>query len=76
MAIPPEIPFIILSASNASAGELEERESWVRQSKEGRHIRMEEGGHWIQLERPAIVVAAIQELVIRARDEKRAPAVD
>ncbi len=75
MPIPAEIPFIILSAGTASEAELEERDSWVRQSKFGRHVRIEEGGHWLQLERPTIVVEAIQELVWRARDEKRAPEV-
>lgn len=73
--IPEEIPIIVLSASNASEREIEERDSWVRQSKFGRHIRFNEGGHWLQLERPTIVIEAIQELVWRARHEKRAPAV-
>jgi len=75
MPIPAEIPFIVLSAANASKAELEEREAWVRQSRCGRHIRIEEGGHWLQLERPDMVVAAIQELVGLSRGEKKAPAV-
>jgi pimeloyl-ACP methyl ester carboxylesterase len=67
MPIAPEIPFIVLSASSANDAELQERDSWVRQSRCGRHIRIEESGHWLQLERPEVVVAAIQELVDLAR---------
>lgn len=63
MPIAPEIPFIVLSASSANNAELEERNSWVQQSRCGRHIRIEDSGHWLQLERPEVVVAAIQELV-------------
>ncbi len=63
MAIPEEIPFIVLSASNASAAEIEERDSWIRQSQCGRHMRLENTGHWLQLERPNAVIAAIRELV-------------
>jgi pimeloyl-ACP methyl ester carboxylesterase len=75
MPIPPEIPFIVLSASNANDAELQERDSWVQQSRCGRHIRIEESGHWLQLERPEVVVAAIQELVDLGRNKKKAPAV-
>jgi pimeloyl-ACP methyl ester carboxylesterase len=74
MPIPAQIPFIVLSASTATEAELEERESWVRQSQLGRHIRVDNGGHWLQLERPSIVIAAIQELVEAARQRKKAPA--
>ncbi|MGI8962545.1 MAG: alpha/beta fold hydrolase [Bryobacteraceae bacterium] len=63
MPLPPEIPFVVLSASSANEAELQERDSWVQQSRHGRHIRIEESGHWLQLERPDVVVAAIQELV-------------
>jgi pimeloyl-ACP methyl ester carboxylesterase len=70
MPIPPEIPFIVLSASSASDAELQERDSWVQQSQCGRHIRIEKSGHWLQLERPDVVVAAIQELVGLARNKK------
>jgi pimeloyl-ACP methyl ester carboxylesterase len=75
MPIPAKIPSIILSASSASEAELEERDSWVRQAQFGRHIRIDEGGHWLQLERPTVVTEAIQELVWKARHEKRAPEV-
>jgi pimeloyl-ACP methyl ester carboxylesterase len=75
MPIPAEIPFIILSASNATEREMDERDSWVREHARGRHIRAEQGGHWLQLEQPDMVVEVIQELVGLARREK-APAID
>ena len=70
MSIPPDIPLIILSAINATEEELRERDSWAQQSKHGKHIRVPESGHWIQLERPDAVVAAVRELV----DQNRRPA--
>ena len=63
MDIPAQIPLIILSASNATECELREREAWAKQSGNGRHIQLKDGGHWIQLEHPETVVAAIRELV-------------
>ncbi len=63
MPIPGQIPFIILSASNATEDELKERDSWLNASGRGRHIRVENSGHWIQLERPAVVVEAVREMV-------------
>ena len=62
MQIPEHVPFIVLSAANATAGELTERERWVKQSNRGRHIQLGEAGHWIQLEEPEAVVNAIREL--------------
>ncbi len=63
MPIPRGTPFIILSASNAQQGELEERDYWVEQSESGRHVRLSHGGHWVPLEQPDAVVAAVRELV-------------
>jgi pimeloyl-ACP methyl ester carboxylesterase len=70
MPIPPEIPFIVLSASNANEAELQERDSWVQQSRCAGHLRIEQSGHWLQLERPDVVITAIQELVDSARNKK------
>lgn len=63
MPVPREIPVTILSASTAAAGELQERESWVGQSARGRHIHIEDCGHWVQLEQPEVVAEAIRELI-------------
>ena len=63
MKTPARIPLTILSASSATKSELQEREIWAQQSQHGRHIRLNDGGHWIQLEYPEMVVAAIREMV-------------
>ena len=63
MTITAEIPLTILSAANATEGELRERELWAKQNQKGRHIQLSEGGHWIQLENPEVVMAAIREMV-------------
>ncbi len=70
LTTPPDIPVIILSASTATELELRERDSWVGQSARGRHIRVEECGHWVQLEQPEVVVAALRELIETASQEK------
>lgn len=63
MRIPEQIPFIVLSASNATETELAERDAWAQRSAKARHIRLEQSGHWIQLEHPGRVIQAIQELI-------------
>jgi pimeloyl-ACP methyl ester carboxylesterase len=63
MIVSPEIPVIVLSAANATASELQERDQWVRQSKRGRHIQVENTGHWLHLERPDVVAEAVRELL-------------
>jgi pimeloyl-ACP methyl ester carboxylesterase len=57
-----------VSASNATEAELKERNSWVQESTRGRHIRMEDGGHWLQLEQPDMVVDVIREVVGLAKN--------
>lgn len=66
MPLGRRIPFTILSASNAIQAELEERDSWVAQSDAGRHIRVPQCGHWIQLEQPDLVLEAVRELIKKA----------
>lgn len=68
MPVPPKIPLTILSAATASPAELEEREAWARHSNRGRHIRLENCGHWLHLELPEAVTAAIKDLVDLGRN--------
>ena len=63
MTISPEIPVTVLSAANATTSEIQERDQWVRQSKRGRHVQVENTGHWVHLERPEVIVEAVRELV-------------
>jgi pimeloyl-ACP methyl ester carboxylesterase len=64
MTVPAQIPLVVLSATGSTELELEERERWVRESKRGLHVRLENSGHWVQLEHPQIVVDAVRELVL------------
>lgn len=68
MPIPPAVPFIVLSASSATGDELRERDGWIQQNARARHMIIENTGHWLQLERPDVVVDAIRELACLARD--------
>jgi pimeloyl-ACP methyl ester carboxylesterase len=63
LALPPDLPCTIISAGNATPSEVEEREAWLRTLKRGRHIRLERGAHWIQLEHPAVVVDEVRRLL-------------
>jgi pimeloyl-ACP methyl ester carboxylesterase len=66
MSVPAKIPVTILSAADATADELRERDAWAAQSDHGRHIQIPGTSHWIQLERPDVIVAAVRELIERA----------
>ncbi|HTV82153.1 MAG TPA: alpha/beta hydrolase [Acidobacteriaceae bacterium] len=63
MNVPGNIPVTILSAGNATAEELREREAWASESERGRHIKVPGTGHWLQLERPELVSQAVGEMV-------------
>jgi pimeloyl-ACP methyl ester carboxylesterase len=58
-----EIPFVILSAGTATAAELAERDEWVAANNSARHVRIPETGHWLQLEKPELVIEAVRELM-------------
>ncbi len=60
---PNKAPTIILSAANAKAQELEERDLWVSASSRGRHIQVPDSGHWLHLENPQAVVRAVEEIL-------------
>ncbi len=67
-AIPAKVPVTILSAGNATAEEIAERELWVKQSIRGRHVQIAKSGHWIPLEHPEQVAAAVFELIDYLRE--------
>jgi pimeloyl-ACP methyl ester carboxylesterase len=60
---PGAIPVTVLSAANATAEQLDEREAIARRSPHGQHIIARKSGHWIQLDEPELVVQAIRDLV-------------
>lgn len=63
MSVPARIPVTILSAGNATAEELCERDAWATRCDHGRHIRVPGTGHWLQLERPELIVATVREMI-------------
>jgi pimeloyl-ACP methyl ester carboxylesterase len=63
MPVPAEIPIVILSAASATPEELAERDTWAAHSLHGRHLRTEATGHWLQLERPELVISAVRSLI-------------
>lgn len=67
ISLPPQIPVTILSAGNATAEELEERDAWATQSERGRHVRVPGTGHWLQLERPELIADAVREMINQLR---------
>ena len=62
MPLPFGVPTVILSAQNATEEELHERDGWLASSGQGEHIRVADSAHWIQLEKPDLVAAAIRSL--------------
>ena len=69
LIVPRHIPVTILSAQSATAAERSERDRWAAESVLGKHLPVPDCGHWIQLEKPSIVIDAITEMVetIRSR---------
>jgi pimeloyl-ACP methyl ester carboxylesterase len=60
---PGPIPVTVLSAATATPEQLEERDALARRSPRGRHIIARKSGHWIQLDEPDLVIAAVREMV-------------
>lgn len=56
---PLQVPAIVLSAENASAAQ---RADHQRMGLHGRMEIVEDSGHWIQLDRPEVVIRAVREL--------------
>ncbi|MFL6447409.1 MAG: alpha/beta hydrolase [Bryobacteraceae bacterium] len=68
MPLPSRIPLTILSGADATREELAERETWAHASIRGRHLQVAESSHWIQLDQPEQVAAAVLELIGYSRE--------
>ncbi len=64
MPVPGHIPVIVLSAASATTAELAERDSWTRAHPASRHTQIPNTSHWLQLDRPDLVVQAVRELAL------------
>jgi pimeloyl-ACP methyl ester carboxylesterase len=58
-----ETPFILLSAGDASAAQRAAQERLVERSAHARIEIVGDSGHWIQLDRPDVVVASVRNMV-------------
>ena len=65
--LPAEMPVAILSAASATPDDLREREGWLAGVIEKEHRVIPESGHWLHLETPDEVAAAIRWCVDRAK---------
>jgi pimeloyl-ACP methyl ester carboxylesterase len=65
----PEIAVTILSAGNSTPAQRAERDAITSQSAHGKHIIVQNSGHWIHLDQPEAVLEAIREMVelVRSR---------
>jgi pimeloyl-ACP methyl ester carboxylesterase len=61
-----DIPLIVLSAENTSPEQRAEHESLARYSQ-GRIEIVPGGGHWMQLDRPDVVIRAINDVITQVR---------
>ncbi len=67
LSVPAHIPVTVLSANSATEPERAERDAWVAASRRGTHIQVPDSGHWIQIQRPDVVIEAVREMVGWAR---------
>jgi pimeloyl-ACP methyl ester carboxylesterase len=61
--LPAELPLVVLSADSLPAHEVEQHRSVAAASARGQHQVVKDSGHWIQLDQPQAVVAAITALI-------------
>jgi pimeloyl-ACP methyl ester carboxylesterase len=59
---PPEIPTVVISSGNQPAEHIEMQRRLAEASQAGRHIIAARSMHWVQLDEPELIVAAVREL--------------
>jgi pimeloyl-ACP methyl ester carboxylesterase len=62
-----DLPLVVITARNADARRLRSDEALSRLSTRGRHVLADDSGHWVPLDAPAVVAAAVIETVQAAR---------
>jgi pimeloyl-ACP methyl ester carboxylesterase len=65
------LPLTVISAEHATESELREHRKLASLSSIGEHIIAEESGHWIQLDRPDLVVSLVQRCCRVSREATR-----
>jgi pimeloyl-ACP methyl ester carboxylesterase len=67
---PHDIPLIVVSAGRQSNAERDRQASMTTLSSRGRHVVATRSGHWVHLDEPELVAAAIRDLVEAARKSR------
>ena len=62
-----DLPVIVLSAANSAANRLEEHQAMADLSSQGKLEIATKSGHWIQLDEPDLVVAAVRKIIESCR---------
>lgn len=57
-----DLPLIVISGAHLGPEQLAEHRASARLSSRGRHITAPGGGHWVHLDAPDIVIAAVREI--------------
>jgi pimeloyl-ACP methyl ester carboxylesterase len=63
----PDVPLVIISSGELPQERIAEHQELARLSSSGRHVVAKASGHWIQLDEPDVVIAAIRDVVDRVR---------
>jgi pimeloyl-ACP methyl ester carboxylesterase len=55
-----DLPLVVISGSHLTPQQLQEHRELAALSSQGRHVTAEGSGHWVHLDRPELVAAAIR----------------
>ena len=61
-------PVTVISGGHLTGAQIAEHEAIARSSEYGRHVVAKNSGHWVHLDEPDTVIAAIREMVRRAQE--------
>jgi len=64
-------PMVVFSSRHTEPHRRTEQEALAKSSPQGKHVVVAASGHWIQLDQPEAVAAAIREVVEAAREAAR-----
>ncbi|MGH9858527.1 MAG: alpha/beta fold hydrolase [Candidatus Acidiferrales bacterium] len=65
-----DIPLVVLTAGNPTPQRAAQQEAMARLATRGEHRISTESGHWIQLDDPALVIAAIRDVLVAAQTQR------